>query len=75
VTMREKIRQAVEPRYTGVLVVGSESEGEGMRAVGGLINGTGATPRSGRVRVFARRIVGPEEGGSLVVGMGTSVKS
>jgi hypothetical protein len=40
--------------------------------VGGLISGTGATPRSGRVRVFARRTVAPERWGSRAVGMGTS---
>ena len=36
----------------------------------GLIRGGGATPRSGRVRVFALRIVGPCLG--VVVGMGMS---
>lgn len=39
------------------------------------MRGTGATPRSGLVNVFARRIVGVEASGILVVGMGTSVNS
>jgi hypothetical protein len=37
------------------------------------MRGTGATPRSGRVRVFALRIVAPEVGGLRVVGVGTSL--
>ena len=44
-------------------------------AAGGLMRGTGATLRSGRVRVFARRMVAPLGGGGRVVGMGMSVKS
>lgn len=41
------------------------------------MRGTGATDRSGRVKVLARRMVAPEEGtfGRVVVGIGTSVKS
>jgi hypothetical protein len=37
-----------------------------------LIRGTGATLRSGRVKVFALRIVVAEASGALVVGTGTS---
>lgn len=40
---------------------------------GGLINGRGATLLSGRVRVFPRRMVAPESGGCLEVGIGTSL--
>jgi hypothetical protein len=45
---------------------------EGMSVDGGLMSGTGATLRSGRVRVFARRTVVPVGAGGLWVGIGTS---
>jgi hypothetical protein len=40
----------------------------------GVMSGTGATPRSGLVRVFARRIAVPEDWMGRVVGMGTSLE-
>lgn len=50
-------------------------DGDGRSGTGALINGAGATPRSGRVSVLARRIV-PAAGGletaGRVVGIGTS---
>ena len=56
-----------------------DEEPDGCRpeAWEGAMRGTGATLLSGRVRVFARRIVGADVGGclALVVGIGTSVKS
>lgn len=47
---------------------------EDSSAAGGFMRGTGATLRSGRVKVFARRMVGPDGGGIRVVGIGMSVK-
>lgn len=49
-------------------VPGTQPDADGAREDGGLMRGTGATLRSGRVRVFARRMVVPEEmGGRGVV--------
>src|ERR1700733_1012356 len=42
---------------------GIAPETEGLSVVGGLMRGTGATLRSGRVRVLARRTVVPDEKG------------
>lgn len=51
---------------------GIAPETEGLSVVGGLMRGTGATLRSGRVRVLARRTVVPDEKGGLLVRIGTS---
>jgi len=51
---------------------GIAPEAEGMSVVGGLMSGTGATLRSGRVRVLARRTVVPDARGGLLVKIGTS---
>lgn len=74
--MREKTRQASHPESgAGLFAVGSVPDGDGRSGTGALINGAGATPRSGRVSVLARRIV-PAAGGletaGRVVGIGTS---
>ena len=63
VTRREKMTHAsMEDDGSGT--------GKGDSWDCGVMRGGGATPRSGRVRVFALRIVGPCLG--LVVGMGMS---
>lgn len=67
VMIREKKVQASQP---SVLRGDEDAVAEGAL---GLINGTGAMPLSGFVRVLARRMV-PEAGGR-VVGMGTSEES
>ena len=76
-TILEKMRQTSQSDSGGDLLA-DIPEGEGKSVTAGLINGTGATPRSGRVRVFARRIV--PVAGCLVtagreVGIGTSLES
>ena len=60
VTTREKMTQASNSKN------GEESEaaGDDCNAGWGLMRGGGATPRSGRVSVFALRIV-PDEGPCL----------
>ena len=71
-TMRQNMRHDENPvlRLLGWPLAEAEA-----RSVGGFMRGTVATPRSGFVRVFARRMVAPEGGGCRVVGIGTSVKS
>jgi hypothetical protein len=71
VTTWEKMRHGSKllPRMPG----GIEPDAEGASVEGGLISGTGATLRSGRVSVLARRMVVPEDRGGRVVGTGTSV--
>jgi hypothetical protein len=64
VTTREKMTHA------SVEEDDSSGAGKGDICECGVMRGGGATPRSGRVRVFALRIVGPCLG--LVVGMGMS---
>lgn len=70
VTTLENIFQGNEPLWAEGS--GVELEADEVRT-GGLISGTGATLLSGRVSVFARRMVAPESGGCRVVGIGTSV--
>lgn len=52
---------------------GIEPDALGDSDEGGLMSGTGATLRSGRVSVLARRIVVPVEIGGRVVRTGTSL--
>lgn len=69
-TTREKILHVSKPESSA-----TGTEPGGRWAELGLISGTGATLRSGRVRVFARLTVVPEEVGSRGVGIGMSLVS
>lgn len=71
VIILEKSRQGSTPVPRKPLDIEPDALGtsEGV----GLIRGTGATLRSGRVSVLARRMVVPVDSGSRVVGTGTSL--
>ena len=74
-TTREKKVQMSQPEseLEGAAAAAAAA-GDPLGSPDGLMRGTGATPRSGRVRVLARRMV-PAGAGGLVVGMGTSEES
>jgi hypothetical protein len=65
----EKRTQALKLPVAAALLGAAELAGVTVWADGGVMRGTGATPRSGRIRVFARFTVPV---GGFLVGIGTS---
>lgn len=71
VTILEKARHGSTPVPRNPLDIEPDALGASERV--GLMRGTGATLRSGRVSVLARRMVVPIDNGGRVVGTGTSL--